>query len=341
MDDKEEGENESRSSTAPNTRRRIVTKTPLEENKGDERTVALTFQESLDGIREKAMRTASLDGVGASSSAGRCSSSGGADDARNKKVDEIVRPLVGLITQDGDIVVASDSKSKLWKGMSLKWAIHNWNVKYVDVARSPGSALRVFTSSGRLANQLKNNNIGKGGRLVKKTEMGDSKVGKVGEVGKLVKKIEMGDPKIGKSVQKTEMGDSKVGKVGEVGKWVRKIERVVHKQGKMMMKVETGGMKVEELVKRIQMNEPKVGKVKRWVRFGQEEYTKLGPDAMLAEADEEDELIKCFDDITGKELLWQAVKQAPEKELKHLHELGFFKKRSMSAQLWQSTTSRQ
>ena len=30
----------------------------------------------------------------------------------------------------------------------------------------------------------------------------------------------------------------------------------------------------------------------------------------------EDELIKCFDDIIGQELLWQAAKQEREKELK-------------------------
>ena len=36
-------------------------------------------------------------------------------------------------------------------------------------------------------------------------------------------------------------------------------------------------------------------------------------DAMLVEAGEEHELIKCFDNITGKELPWQAVKEAREK----------------------------
>ena len=36
--------------------------------------------------------------------------------------------------------------------------------------------------------------------------------------------------------------------------------------------------------------------------------------------------IKCFDDITGKELLWQAVKQAREQEFKYLRELGVCEK---------------
>ena len=54
-------------------------------------------------------------------------------------------------------------------------------MKYVDVARSPGSALRVFTSSERLANQLKINEIGDVGELVTKIEMGASKIRKMGD----------------------------------------------------------------------------------------------------------------------------------------------------------------
>ena len=47
---------------------------------------------------------------------------------------------------------------------------------------------------------------------------------------------------------------------------------------------------------------------------------------MLAGAGEEDEITKCFDDITGKELLWQVVKEARVKELKYLRELGVYEK---------------
>ena len=43
-------------------------------------------------------------------------------------------------------------------------------MKYVDIARSPGSALRVFTNSERFANQMKINEIGEAGHLVKKSE---------------------------------------------------------------------------------------------------------------------------------------------------------------------------
>ena len=160
--------------------------------------------------------------------------------------------------------------------MDLKRAMQNWNLKYVDVARSPESVLRMFTNSERLANQMK--------------------IKEIGKVEQLVQKIEMGDPKAGKLVRKMEMGDPKVGKIGEVAK----------------------------LVKKIQMNEPQVGKVWKSVKFGQEEYTKPEEDAMLARVGEESLLLKCFDDITGKELPWQAVKQAREKELKYLRELGVY-----------------
>ena len=110
MDDEREGD-KFRSSTVPNTRRRIATKTPLEVNNCDKRTVAVTTQESLDGVREKAMRIPSLDETGASSSLRRGLSPGGAEIDKT----EIVRALVGSITAQGDNVVVCDSKSKLWK----------------------------------------------------------------------------------------------------------------------------------------------------------------------------------------------------------------------------------
>ena len=100
---------------------------------------------------------------------------------RNKKADEIVSGLVGLVKKEGDIVVASDSKSKLCKHMSLKRAIQDWNMKYVDVVGSPGLALRVFTSSERLTNHLKINEIGEVGKLVTKIEMDSPEIAKIGE----------------------------------------------------------------------------------------------------------------------------------------------------------------
>ena len=47
---------------------------------------------------------------------------------------------------------------------------------------------------------------------------------------------------------------------------------------------------------------------------------------MLAGAGDEDEFFKCFDDMTGKELPWQGVKETREKGLTHLRELGVYEK---------------
>ena len=55
--------------------------------------MAVTTQESLDGIREKAMRIASLDEMEANSSARRGSSPGGADIDKTMQAKEIVRAL--------------------------------------------------------------------------------------------------------------------------------------------------------------------------------------------------------------------------------------------------------
>ena len=105
MDDEGEERDEFRSSTAPNTRRRIATKTSMEENKSDVRTVAVTTQESSDGIHEKA-----IDELETGSSAGRRSSPGRAND--RTKANELVRSLVGIIQKEGDAVVFSYCKSK-------------------------------------------------------------------------------------------------------------------------------------------------------------------------------------------------------------------------------------
>ena len=56
---------------------------------------------------------------------------------KTKKARDIVRAFVSSITKKGDIVVACDSKSKLWKDVDLKSSMQNWNMKFVDIARSP------------------------------------------------------------------------------------------------------------------------------------------------------------------------------------------------------------
>ena len=58
----------------------------------------------------------------------------GAANEKTKEANELVRAFVGQITKEGDIVVASDSKSRLWRDLSLKRAMQNWNMKYVGSA---------------------------------------------------------------------------------------------------------------------------------------------------------------------------------------------------------------
>ena len=63
--------------------------------------------------------------MGASSSARRGPSPGGAETGKIKQAKVIVGALVGSITKVRDIVMACDSKSKLWKDVGLKRAVQN------------------------------------------------------------------------------------------------------------------------------------------------------------------------------------------------------------------------
>ena len=96
----------------------------------------------------------------------------------------------------------------------------------------------------------------------------------------------MGDPKITKLV-KNEMDDPREEKVGVVGKLVKRIVTGGPQARKIMMKVETDDGKVGELVKKIHLNDPIVGKSGKLVRFVHEKYKKPEQDVMLAEAGEE------------------------------------------------------
>ena len=67
------------------------------------------------GIREKATRIASVDELETGSSTARWPSTGGAENDRTGKVNDLLRSLVGIMKKEGDIIVASGSKSKLWR----------------------------------------------------------------------------------------------------------------------------------------------------------------------------------------------------------------------------------
>ena len=59
----------------------------------------------------------------------------------------------------------------------------------------------------------------------------------------------------------------------------------------------------------------KLEKVEKSVKCGPEECNKYEKNVMIAGVSDEDKFVKCLDDITGRELPWQAVKQAREKRV--------------------------
>ena len=63
--------------------------------------------------------------------------------------------------------------------------------------------------------------------------------------------------------------------------------------------------------------------LKGLARRNHEKYTML---ADVEEAQERGQDVVCFDDVTGKELPWRAVRKARELELKYLRDLGVYEK---------------
>ena len=51
---------------------------------------------------------------------------------------------------------------------------------------------------------------------------------------------------------------------------------------------------------------------------------------MLADVEEREQDVICFDDITGKELPWHAVRKARELELKYLCDLGVYENEAVA-----------
>ena len=63
--------------------------------------------------------------------------------------------------------------------------------------------------------------------------------------------------------------------------------------------------------------------IKGLARRNHENHTML---ADVEEAQEREQDVVCFDDVTGKELPWRAVRKARELELKYLRDLGVYEK---------------
>ena len=100
--------------------------------------VTVTTQESLDGIRGEGPEDCNPRRVGGMQQCRKM-----VQFRRSREV----RAIVGQITKEGH-------SRRLWQQVKTverleKRAIQNWNMKHVDIARSPGSAVRVFISSER------------------------------------------------------------------------------------------------------------------------------------------------------------------------------------------------
>ena len=68
--------------------------------------MAVTIQESSEGLCEKAIRIARMDGLETSSSTARWSSPGGAENDKTLKANELVRSLVGRRKKEETISVS-------------------------------------------------------------------------------------------------------------------------------------------------------------------------------------------------------------------------------------------
>ena len=111
----------------------------------------------------------------------------------------------------------------------------------------------------------------------------------------------------------------------KIGKF-RRIERQQNLKSIAMDGVKLGKLencKINE--KMCRRSEEKLCKsiIKGLARRNHERHTML---ANAEEAQEREQDVVCFDDITGKELPWHAVRKARELELKYLRDLGVYEK---------------
>ena len=114
------------------------------------------------------------------------------------------------------------------------------------------------------------------------------------------------------------MDGSKVGEFGKVGR--EQILKSIVMNGVKIGKVgKLEGCRIEEIRSQ---SEERLCKstIRGLARRNHEKH------AMLADVEEKEQDIICFDDITRKELPWRAVRKARELELKYLRDLGVYEK---------------
>ena len=91
------------------------------------------------------MRIANIDELETGSSTVRLSSSGGAENDRTGKANELVRSLVGIIKKGADIIVHSGSKSKTVEGHEFEASntrLEHEMCRHCEESRVSGKSVR-------------------------------------------------------------------------------------------------------------------------------------------------------------------------------------------------------
>ena len=209
---------------------------------------------------------------------------------------ELWRIVQDQIEERSLVVIAMSRNSTIWRRANSKFVMRENQLKYVDA-----EGTRVITNSKHVAEQIK---IDKGENIV----MDELKIGKFSRIERQqnLKSIEMDGSKFRKfrgddrkqKLKDIVMDGVKFGKVGKLESCTSDEEMLSQSEEKLCRSI-----------------------IKGLARRNHERHT------MLADVEEEQEQdVICFDDITGKELPWHAVRRARELELKYLRDLGVYAK---------------
>ena len=201
---------------------------------------------------------------------------------------ELWRIVQDQIEERSIVVIVMNRNSAIWRRANLKSVMRENQLKYVDL-----EGMRVITNSKHVAEQIKINKV-------ENIVMDEPRIGKSGRIERQqnLKSIAMDGPRFRKfrgddgkqTTKNTVMDGVKFGKGGKLENC--RIDDEVQCRSE------------ERLCKSI---------LKGLARRSHEKHT------MLADVEEKQEQdVICFDDITGKELPWHAVRKARELELKLL-----------------------
>ena len=212
---------------------------------------------------------------------------------------ELLRIIKDQVGEGCAVAMVLSRKSTIWRRAIVKTLLRKRQMKYIDV-----EGMRVVTNDKHIAERIKSDSAVPArecllNRKVENVVMNGPEVGKL-EKEQNLKSIVMDGVKKAKGdmVQSVVMDGTKVGKFGKLKNYTNVDETMSQSEERVCKSIIRG------LVKR-----------------NHEKHT------MLADVGEEQEQdVISFDDITGKELPWHAVREARELELKYSRDLGVYEK---------------